>query len=253
MFPTYTGLDVRDSGIANHQARKLTILAYAALQSLHFLAQTWITPDNTATPANLSTSFSHTHTPRPYGRGGGTGLIAQVVIPGPSPGTPDQICNLTLCCAVTLLIKLNIAVIYRQPGPLGDFFNKIDALTCFPEDGTQLDVLGDFNIKPEKLHLNPSPEFINFFATFGLALTPPSTHRAGNQLDLDFTRSCACGTVTPHPLPVSDHLVAFSLPVKSPTSLPTTPHIVTSCRNLKTLSPSTLSATVLSSLPPSCQ
>jgi len=82
--------------------------------------------------------------------------------------------------SVTLPIKLNIAVIYRPPGPLGDFFfffDEMDALlSCFPENGTPLVVLGDFNIQPEKLQ---SPEFINFFATFGLALIPsPSTLRA---------------------------------------------------------------------------
>ena len=43
--------------------------------------------------------------------------------------------------------------------------------------------------------------------------------------------------------------VAFSLPLKSSTSLPPTPHIVTSHHNLKSLSPSTLASPVLSSLP----
>jgi len=109
----------------------------------------------------------------------------------------------------------------------------MDALfSCFPEDGTPFVVLGDFNIQPEKL---PSPEFINVFGTFGLALTAsPSTHKAGNQLNLVFTRSCTTLALC-YPLHVSDHhFVTFSLPLKSPTSLPPTPHIVTS-RKLKTL------------------
>ena len=52
---------------------------YVHMQSLntalHFLAftETWIPPENSATPAALSTAFSHT--PRPSGRGGGTGLL----------------------------------------------------------------------------------------------------------------------------------------------------------------------------------
>ena len=45
------------------------------------------------------------------------------------------------------------------------------------------------------------------------------------------------------------HFVVFSLPLKSSTSLPPTPHTVTSHRNLKCCSPSTLTITVLSSLP----
>ncbi|XP_064157570.1 uncharacterized protein LOC135235714 [Anguilla rostrata] len=57
------------------------ISAYASLLSLHFLAltETWITPGNTATPAALSSSFSFSHTPRPSGRGGGTGPLGSFV------------------------------------------------------------------------------------------------------------------------------------------------------------------------------
>ena len=53
------------------------ISGFATQQSLDFLAltETWITPDNTSTPAALSSAFSFTHTPRPTGRGGGTGLL----------------------------------------------------------------------------------------------------------------------------------------------------------------------------------
>jgi len=43
---------------------------------------------------------------------------------------------------VTIPIKLNIAVIYRPPGPLGDFFDEMDAvLSCFSEDGIVLGTL----------------------------------------------------------------------------------------------------------------
>ena len=59
-------------------------------------------------------------------------------------------------------------------------------LSCSPDDGTPLDVLSDFNIHPEKLC---SSEFIYFFSTFDLRLSPsPPTHKAGNQLDLVFTK-----------------------------------------------------------------
>ena len=54
-----------------------SISAYASLMTLHFLArtETWITPENSATPAALSTIYTFSHTPRPSGRGGGTGLL----------------------------------------------------------------------------------------------------------------------------------------------------------------------------------
>ena len=137
---------------------------------------------------------------------------------------------------VSILIKLSIVVIYFPPGPLRDFNDEMDALlSCFPEDGTPIVILGDFNILPEKLH---SPELTNFFTTFDLTLTPsPPTHRAGNQLDLIFTRSCGTSALSVTPLPVSDHhFVDFSLPLKSSPSLLSSSHIVTTRRNLKSLS-----------------
>ncbi|KAJ8333410.1 hypothetical protein SKAU_G00414180 [Synaphobranchus kaupii] len=53
------------------------ISGYASFLSLQFLTltETWITPDNTATPAALSSSFSFSHTPRPSGRGGDCGIF----------------------------------------------------------------------------------------------------------------------------------------------------------------------------------
>ncbi len=39
------------------------------------LTETWIKPEDNATPAALSNNFSFSHTPRLTGRGGGTGLL----------------------------------------------------------------------------------------------------------------------------------------------------------------------------------
>ncbi len=39
------------------------------------LRETWIKPEDNATPAALSNNFSFSHTPRLTGRGGGTGLL----------------------------------------------------------------------------------------------------------------------------------------------------------------------------------
>ena len=113
-------------------------------------------------------------------------------------------------------------------------------LSCFPENGTPLVILWDFNILLEKLQ---SPELTNFFATYDLTLSPsPPTHRAGNQLDLIFTRSRGTSTLC------YSRFVAFSLPLRS-SPLLSSPHIVTTRHNLKSLSPSTFASNVLSSLP----
>ncbi|KAI4888332.1 hypothetical protein NFI96_024824, partial [Prochilodus magdalenae] len=51
------------------------ISALASHHSLHFLAltETWITHENSSTPAALSSAFNFSHSPRQTGRGGGTG------------------------------------------------------------------------------------------------------------------------------------------------------------------------------------
>ncbi|KAK0147914.1 hypothetical protein N1851_012375 [Merluccius polli] len=141
--------------------------------------------------------------------------------------------------AVTLSIKLYIAVIYRPPGPFCDFFDEMDALlSCFPEDGTPLVVLGDINIQPEKLH---SSDLTNFFTTFDLTLSPLPSYPQG----WEPTRPCL-------------HKVLLYLsplcypPPRSSTSLPPAPHIVNS--RLRPHAPArTLRATTLACrlVPPS--
>ncbi|KAK3516047.1 hypothetical protein QTP70_003786 [Hemibagrus guttatus] len=53
------------------------ISALASHYSFDFLAltETWIPPQNTATPAALSSAYTFSHSPRESGRGGGTGLL----------------------------------------------------------------------------------------------------------------------------------------------------------------------------------
>ncbi|XP_051986695.1 uncharacterized protein LOC127646829 isoform X1 [Xyrauchen texanus] len=53
------------------------IPAFATQSTLSILAltETWIRPEDTATPAALSNNFSFSHTPRHTGRGGGTGQL----------------------------------------------------------------------------------------------------------------------------------------------------------------------------------
>jgi hypothetical protein len=129
------------------------ISAYASLQSLDFLAltETWITTDNTATPTALSSSAHvFSHTPRASGqRGGGTGiLISPKWTFSLSPLTHLSIASFEFhAVTVTSPFKLNILIIYRPPGSLGEFINELDALiSSFPEDGSPLTVLGDFNL-----------------------------------------------------------------------------------------------------------
>ncbi|KAJ8353230.1 hypothetical protein SKAU_G00207970 [Synaphobranchus kaupii] len=122
------------------------ITAYAKVKSLHFLAltETWITPDNTATPAALSAGYSFSHTPRASGRGGGTGLLISTSWKFSIPTVPCLNISSFEFHAVTVThpSALNIVVLYRPPGPLGAFLDELDTLlSSFPEDGTPNNLL----------------------------------------------------------------------------------------------------------------
>ncbi|KAK3505848.1 hypothetical protein QTP70_003920, partial [Hemibagrus guttatus] len=179
------------------------ISALASHYSFDFLAltETWIPPQNTATPAALSSAYTFSHSPRESGRGGGT-------------------------VSVTSPINLFIIVIYRPPGPLGNFLDEMDTLlSVFPSDSTPLTVLGDFNLPSDKLHSSGLLALLN---SFSLSFNScPPTHKEGNILDLVFTHPSPATDMTVTPLHISDHhLVSFSI------TLPVLPKHLTSYRTL---------------------
>ncbi|XP_059356368.1 uncharacterized protein LOC132095415 [Carassius carassius] len=110
--------------------------------NLMALTETWIKPEDTATPAALSTNFTCSHTPRTTGRGGGTGLL------------------------ISKEWKFDL-----QPSPtgqLGNFLEELDVLLSnFPEDGTPLVLLGDFNIHLDKPQ---AADFKTLLTSFDLKL-----------------------------------------------------------------------------------
>ncbi len=105
------------------------------------LTETWIRPEDSATPAALSNNFSFSHTPRQVGRGGGTGLL---ISNNWKYSTHSPLCNYNSfeshAITVTAPIKLQIVVIYRPPGQtLATLLEELDGLlSSFMEDGTPL-------------------------------------------------------------------------------------------------------------------
>ncbi|XP_051564072.1 uncharacterized protein LOC127446834 [Myxocyprinus asiaticus] len=223
------------------------IPAFATQSTLSILAltETWIRPEDTATPAALSNNFSHT--PRHTSRGGGTGLL---IHNNWTFSLQSSQCNNTSFefHAITTMqpTKIHVVVIYHPPGQLTNFLEELDVLlSSLPEDGRPLVVLGDFNIhqdKPQATELN------TLLASFDLEkLHTTATHRSGNKLDLIFTRNCTNSNILVTPLHVSDHyFVQFNMTL--PSTLKQTPPLVSFRRNLHSLSPSRLSTAVSTSL-----
>ncbi|XP_052433850.1 uncharacterized protein LOC127974539 isoform X2 [Carassius gibelio] len=148
--------------------------------NLMALTETWIKPEDTATPAALSTNFTCSHTPRTTGRGGGTGLLISKewkfeLQPSPTGTGSFESHAIT----VTHPVKIHFVVIYRPPGQLGNFLEELDVLLSnFPEDGIPLVLLGDFNIHLDKPQ---AADFKTLLTSFDLKLVSTTAiHKSGN-------------------------------------------------------------------------
>ncbi len=105
-------------------------------------------------------------------------------------------------------------------------------LLTFPEDGTPLVILGDFNIHLDKPR---AADFHTLLASFDLKrVLTTATQKSANQLDLIYTRHCSTDHVLVTPLHTSNHfLLTLNLNMIPDTSH-TPPH-VTYRRNLCSL------------------
>ncbi len=217
------------------------ILAIASQTALNILVlnETWIRPEDSATPAALSNNFYFSHPPHQFRKGGGTGLLNSN---NWKYSTYTPLCNNhsleSHAITVTAPVKLHVVVIYHPPGQLGTFLEELDGqLSSFPEDGSPLAVFGDFNI-----HLNRpyAANFHSLLASFDLKrLTTTSTHKSGSQLDLIYTHNCVTYNVLVKPIHTSDnYFITFNLHLA--TSEPPTPLPVTFRQHLCSLSPSNL-------------
>ena len=229
------------------------IPAYASSLSLNFLAltETWIASENTSTPSSLSAGYSFTHTSRLGKKGGGAGLLITptwnyipLTILDTSPSSFEF-----HAVSISYPVQLTIIVIYRPPDPLGDFLEELEALVCnLPDDGSPAIMLGDFNI-----HAQNQDSLLSLLTDFSLYHIPSEpTHKAGNHLDLVFTRGASIPNISVTPLHVSDHyflsFTASFLSSISPVTLPQT-KMISSRPKLRSLSQIDFSTAVTSALP----
>ncbi len=175
---------------AVNKADFITSITSHSRLNLMALTETWIKPEENATPAALSNNFSFSHIPHLTGRGGGTGLL----ISNNWKFTPLSSLSINSSfeshsVTNTYPLKINFIVVYRPPGPLVNFVEELGLLlSTFPEDGTPLVILGDINIHLDKPQ---AADFHTLLASFDLKrVLTTATHKSGNQLDL-FTHDTA--------------------------------------------------------------
>ncbi len=107
-------------------------------------------------------------------------------------------------------------------------------LSNFPEDGTPLVLLGDFNIHLEKPQ---ATDFNTLLTSFDLKrVSTTATHKSGNRLDLIYTHYCSTDNTLVTPLHTSDHFLITSNLTLTP-DIAHAPSQVTFRRNLRSLSP----------------
>ncbi|KAI4891458.1 hypothetical protein NFI96_024367 [Prochilodus magdalenae] len=139
------------------------------------------------------------------------------------------------------------AVSYSDQG--GNFIDELDTLlSLFPVDGSPLLLLGHFNLPSDKLQSSCLQPLLS---SFDLTLNPsPPTHRGGNTLDLVFSRPTPALDVTVTPLHCSDHyFLSFTLSCPALPVHITPSHSSFTRRNLRSVSPSSLASTILTTLP----
>ncbi len=152
---------------AVNKADLIPAIASQTALSILGLTETWIRPEDLATPAALSNNFSFSHTPRPVRKGGGTGLL---ISNNWKYSTYTPLCNNhsleSHAITVTAPVKLHVVVIYCPTGQLGTFLEELGGLlSSLPEDGSPLIVFGDFNIHFDRPY---AANFHSLLASFAL-------------------------------------------------------------------------------------
>ncbi len=191
--------------------------------------------------------------PRTEGRGGGIAAIYRkkvktttISIP-PAPSFEHLIFKLSGPC------PLVTAIIYRPPKLHPSFLSDFaDLLTQLSAISPSVLLLGDFNLHVDSTDNKPASEFLELLQclNFTQHVNFP-THSHGHILDLVCSTNLNIQQLTSHDLHISDHLaITMDLDIPIHTTKQNRTIIF---RNLKSISPSVLSASLthcLSTSPP---
>ncbi|XP_072772758.1 uncharacterized protein [Nerophis lumbriciformis] len=162
------------------------------------LSETWLKPDNffalnEASPPN----YTNAHIARPLKRGGGVALIYNENF-NLTPNLNNKYKSFEVLTMRSVApLPLDMAVIYRPPGPYSDFINEFSEFVAdLVTHADNIIIMGDFNI-----HMNaPSdPQCValqTIIDSCGLTqIINEPTHRNGNTIDLVLVRGVTTSKV----------------------------------------------------------
>lgn len=218
------------------------------------LTETWQTPLDYFSLNQLTpTGYSYLDKARTEGRGGGIAAIFRknlkiTTIPIPPAPSFEH-----LTYKLSGPSPLVTAIIYRPPKPHPSFLPDLaDFLTQLSSISQSVLLLGDFNLHIDNTDSKPATEFLELLQCFNFTqhINFP-THSRGHTLDLVCSTKLNIQQLSSHNLHISDHL-AITMNIVIPTPTPKHTRTIT-FRNIKSLSPSALSASLthcLSASPP---
>ena len=230
--------------------KSLILNEFITDNNLDFLCitETWHKPlDYFSLNQTTPTGFTYMDKPRPEGRGGGVAAINRKDIKTSTVSIPAARSFEHLTFKFSGPTPLVTAIIYRPPKPNPSFLSDFsDFLTQLSAISPSILLLGDFNIHIDT-DCKSATEFLELLhcLNFTQHVNFP-THSRGHILDLVCSTGLTIHHLSSFNLNISDHL-AITMDVDIP--IPTAKDKQTiSFRNLKSISPSALSASLASQI-----
>lgn len=216
------------------------------------LTETWQKPlDYFSLNQTTPTGYTYLDKPRSEGQGGGIAAIFRQSIKTTTISIPPVHSFEHLAFKLSGPSPLVTAIIYRPPKPHPSFLSDLaDFLTQLSAISPSVLLLGDFNLHIDNTDSKPAIEFLELlqWLNFTQHINFP-IHSRGHILDLVCSTNLHIQQLSSHNLHISDHLA-----ITMDMDIPTPKHNRTiTFRNLKSLSPSALSASLthcLSASPP---
>ncbi len=183
---------------AVNKADFISAFSLQSTLSILGLTETWICPEDSATPAALSHNFSFSHTPRQVGRGGGTGL---------EDGTP-------LLVFGDFNIHLDRSYSTDFHSLLASFDLKRLTTTSTHKSCNQLDLIYTRNCTTDNILVQPLHISDHFFITFTLHFAtrvPPSPLRVTFRRNLRSLSPSLLSSVVSSSLPSPTHFTSLDV------------------------------------------